>query len=83
MHDPLPGAAGDGGSVWTGFAPKGVAAGICDEVVAVCATQGGVGAGQSALGGNLTPYLANVLAHIAHVGLGITHVIWHQGERDV
>jgi hypothetical protein len=83
MHDPLPGAAGNGGSVWTRFAPKAVAAGICDEVVVVCAAQGGVGAGQWAPGGNLAPYLANVLAHVAHVGLGITYVVWHQGERDV
>ena len=81
-RDPLPGASGDGGSVWTRLAPKLIAAGLFDEIVLVPAAAGGTAMADWAPGGACHDRIVAALAEVAAAGLEVSHVFWHQGERD-
>ncbi|MEE9445724.1 MAG: sialate O-acetylesterase [Cocleimonas sp.] len=80
--DPLPGASGDGGSVWTRLGSKLIARDVCDEVVFIpIAVDGAAVADWSPNGKYFQVFLdACVRAH--HAELEVTHVFWHQGEKD-
>lgn len=80
--DPLPGASGGGGSVWTRFGPKAVAAGLCREVVLVNVAHGDTAATDWTPGGRLHSRLAGALRKAEETGLAFTQVVWFQGERD-
>lgn len=74
--DPLPGAAGWGGSVWTRLAPQLLDAGWADGLVFAAAARGGTraidwpGTEDSAV------------AELIRTGLRVDHVLWQQGESD-
>jgi hypothetical protein len=81
--DPLPGANGVGGSVWTRLGDKLIAAGRYDRVIFVPAAAGG---------SEIAEWQPEVKKHFklvesainsAHArGLRFTHLLWHQGESD-
>lgn len=81
-YDPLPGASGGGGSVWTRFGPRAVAAGLCDEVVIVNVAHGDASAADWASGGRHHARLATAIRKARDTGIVFTHVVWFQGERD-
>jgi hypothetical protein len=80
--DPLPGASGSGGSVWTRFAPKLIAQSAYDEVILVSTACGGTSVSDWIPGGAHHPRLIPVLDAAAQAGITFSHVVWHQGERD-
>lgn len=81
-RDPLPGASGNGGSVWTRFAPKAIGRGLCSEIVLLNLAQGGTAISDWAPGGGHHFRLVTALDKVADSGMEFTHVVWHQGERD-
>jgi hypothetical protein len=81
-RDPLPGATGDRGSVWTRFGDLIMATGRYDAVVIAP-----IGVGSSEIrrwvpGGDLHPRLIYTLRDLQAAGLPATHLLWHQGEGD-
>ena len=80
--DPLPGASGGGGSVWTRFAPKLIARQGVDEVILVNLSHGGTAMADWAPGGKHHTRVPAVLDAAKAAGIEFTHVVWHQGERD-
>jgi hypothetical protein len=81
--DPLPGANGVGGSVWTRLGDRVIAAGLYDRVILLPAAVGGT---------EIADWQPEVKKHFKQVenvvrlaqsrGLVITHMLWHQGESD-
>jgi hypothetical protein len=81
--DPLPGANGVGGSVWTRLGDKILAAGYYDRVIFVPAAYGG---------SEIADWQPEVKKHFKLIesaidsthgtGLRFTHLFWHQGESD-
>lgn len=80
--DPLPGASGGGGSVWTRFAPKLIARQGFDEIILVNLSHGGTAISDWAPGGKHHTRIPSVLDAAETAGIAFTHVVWHQGERD-
>lgn len=80
--DPLPGASGGGGSVWTRLAPKLIAQQGYNEVIFVNLAHGGTAVGDWAPGGTYHTRLPAVLDAAHAADIAFTHVVWHQGERD-
>ncbi|MCS6772585.1 MAG: sialate O-acetylesterase [Anaerolineae bacterium] len=80
--DPLPGADGTGGSVWTRLGDKLIAAGLYDRVVWVPAAIGGTEIAQWAPGGRLHKDLLRNVREAHRAGLVFTHLLWQQGESD-
>ena len=81
-EDPLPGADGDGGSVWSRLGDLLIASGRYERVVFA-----GIGVANSAVsswspGGELHPKLMDTLKGLVGTGLTPTHLLWHQGETD-
>jgi hypothetical protein len=81
-QDPLLGATGDGGSIWTRFGDQVLAQGGYDAVVLVPFAVGGSSVAQWTVGGKLHDDLLHVLAEVDQAGLAITHIVWQQGEAD-
>jgi hypothetical protein len=81
-RDPLLGATGDGGSVWTRLAVKAVASGAYDTVVLVPFAVGTAEIARFAPGGSLSDGLLGVIADARKNGLVFTHLLWDQGEAD-
>ncbi len=81
--DPLPGADGVGGSVWTRLGNDLLTAGMYDRVVFVPVAVGGT---------EIADWTPEVKKHFERVekavrdvqaaGLQFTHLLWHQGESD-
>jgi hypothetical protein len=81
-RDPLLGADGNEGSVWTRLGDKIVAKDLYDGIVFVPL---GVGATQIARwksDGDLHPRILEAINQLKAKGLTITHLLWHQGEAD-
>ena len=74
-RDPLLGASGDGGSVWSQVAWDG-------PVTLVPLAFGGSKMARWRPGGPLWPRLTGALAQLELRGLEPTHIVWHQGESD-
>lgn len=81
-RDPLPGANGHGGSVWTRLGDKLIAAKLYDRVIFVPAAIGGTEIAQWAPGGPLHKDLLRNVREAQRAGLKFTHLFWHQGESD-
>lgn len=81
--DPLPGADGNGGSVWSRLGDDLLAEGLYDRVIFVPAAVGGT---------EIAEWTPEVEKHFTLVekaiegahgaGLKFTHLLWHQGESD-
>jgi len=80
--DPLPGANGNWGSVWTRLGDKIIASKLYDKVIFVPAA---IGATEIALwspGGLLHKDLLRNVREAKEAGYTFTHLLWHQGESD-
>lgn len=80
--DPLLGATGTAGSMWTITANKLIEKKITDKVVLIAAGVGGTSVKQWRNGGNLNQMLENRLKETQQNHINITHFLWHQGESD-
>lgn len=80
--DPLLGATGYYGSVWTLLGNKLLAADMADKVILIPAGVGGTSVRQWQEGGWLHGMLRRRLADARASGLVVTHFLWHQGEAD-
>lgn len=81
-QDPLLGATGDGGSVWTRLGDQLVEKQYYDAIVFVP-----LGVGETAIArwksdGDLHPAILQAIHDVEAQGLTITHLLWHQGESD-
>jgi len=81
-QDPLPGATGTGGSVWSRLGDLLIVGGDYDEVVLVGVAVSATSVARWSVGGDLHPRLLDVLADMQSHGLAPTHLLWHQGETD-
>jgi len=82
-RDPIPGANGTGGSVWTRLGDKIISAGLYDKVIFIPVAVGSTEIAQ------WTPEMPifqkqviPALEAARKSNLAITHVLWHQGESD-
>ncbi len=80
-EDPLPGADGDRGSVWTRLADMVIESGMYEKVVLVTIGIGATSAGCWAEG-ECGRYLEETLRDLAAHNIRFTHILWHQGEQD-
>lgn len=80
-EDPLLGAAGLMGSVWTRLADMMVEAGIYERVVFI---NTGIGATSAECWSekDCSLYLRETLADLKMHNIKLTHILWHQGEQD-
>jgi hypothetical protein len=81
-HDPLPGASGDEGSVWSRLGRRLIDSGAFEGVTFVPMALGGAAVADFAPEGKLHAQLLGVLESARAAGLVFTHLLWHQGERD-
>lgn len=81
-QDPLLGATGTGGSVWTRMAQQLVDTRVFDSIVLVAAGIGATPVAAWTDGGSLHGMLEQRLASVRDAGLEVTHFLWHQGESD-
>jgi hypothetical protein len=81
-RDPLPGAHGTGGSVWTRLGDKLIAAKRYEAVVFVSLGVGATEIAQWQPEGDLLPQVLKGLRDLKDHGLTPTHLFWHQGEAD-
>jgi hypothetical protein len=81
-EDPLPGATGAGGTVWTRLGPRVLGKGLADAVVFVPMAVAGAKIDRWTPGGDLHPRLLTTLDDLAAAGLPLTHLLWHHGESD-
>lgn len=82
-RDPLLGATGRGGSVWTRLGERLVDKGRYNAVVFVPLGVGATGIARWTSGGDLHPKILEAVREVKAEGLSITHLLWHQGESDV
>ena len=82
LSDPIAGGTGDGGSVWTRLGPMLAADGAVSEFVLTVSAQGGTSIADWAPDGKCFGILAKRLPEITTCARPITHVVFHQGERD-
>jgi hypothetical protein len=80
--DPLPGATGDGGSLWTRLGPRIVAAGIAEAVLFAPVAVNATSVSQWARHPELIGGLQTTVQGLHAAGLQASHVIWYQGEAD-
>ncbi len=81
--DPLPGATGTGGSVWSRLGDLLLESGRYDEVVFAGLAVDASEIARWAPGGDLNPGALAVLRGLHGRNLEPTHLLWHQGERDM
>ncbi|OUO53353.1 hypothetical protein B5F77_06025 [Parabacteroides sp. An277] len=80
--DPLIGATGEGGSVWTRVGDKLVEAGMAKQVTLVPIGVGGVRIGAWAKGDELYGKLVRTVEQMKQDGIKPDYILWHQGETD-
>lgn len=80
--DPLIGATGEGGSVWTRLGDKLVEAGMAEKVTVVPIGVGGVRVGAWAKGGELHDLLIRTVEQLKKDQIEPDYILWHQGETD-
>jgi hypothetical protein len=81
-QDPLLGADGDGGSVWTRLGDRLMATKRYDAVVLLTLGVGGSAIARWTADGDLHPRLLEAMRDVQSHGLPITCMLWHQGEED-
>lgn len=82
-EDPLPGPDGTGGSVWSRLGDRLIASGRYRRVMFAGIAAGGSELARWQPGGDLHPRLMTALATMRAAGVPPTHLLWHQGERDM
>jgi hypothetical protein len=82
LADPLQGATGGGGSVWSRLGDLLVQNGFAHTVIIAPAAVGGTTIQQWKPGGELNHLITETVASLQAKGLTITHVLWHQGESN-
>jgi hypothetical protein len=82
LADPLHGANGDGGSVWSRLGDMLIANGLSKKVIIAPASVGGTYIEQWKPGGELNHLITETIESLRSKGLTITHVLWHQGEAN-
>lgn len=80
--DPLPGATGNGGSVWTRLGDMLVGGRDYDRVIFAPIGVGNTRIADWAPGGQLHERLTRAIDELRAAGLEPTHLLWHQGESD-
>ncbi|MCK4911014.1 MAG: hypothetical protein KAR83_05210 [Thermodesulfovibrionales bacterium] len=80
--DPLPGAEGHGGSIWTRLGDIVIASGLYDRVLFVPVGAGTTKVSDWRPGGRVHYKLASGLRGPMATGFEFTHLIWMQGEHD-
>jgi Carbohydrate esterase, sialic acid-specific acetylesterase len=81
-EDPLLGATGDQGSVWTRLGDKIIDAKLYDQVVFTPIGVGSTEIARWTTGGDLHSRIINAINEVTKSGLKVTHLLWHQGESD-
>jgi hypothetical protein len=81
-RDPLLGPDGNGGSVWTRLGDLLVSRKQYDQVLIVPIAVGGSALRRWPPGGDLHSRVVDAKLRLDAAGIRITHVLWHQGERD-
>lgn len=81
-EDPLPGADGLGGSIWTRLGDKIIKAGLYERVIFASIGIGGSKIKQWSPSGNLHSRILNTIDDLHNQNLKITHLFWTQGESD-
>ncbi len=81
-RDPLLGATGAGGSVWSRLGELLVDRGAYKQVLIVPIAYGGSSIAAWADPEALMPRIAQAQDGLAKYGITITHVLWHQGESN-
>lgn len=81
-QDPMLGASGDKGSVWTRLGDRMVEKGLYDNVVFISIAEGGSEIRRWTPEGDLHRRLLDALETARGKGVVVTHLLWHQGETD-
>jgi hypothetical protein len=81
-QDPLPGATGDRGSVWTRLGDLLVRQGLYEKVVFITIGVGSTVIEQWTKGGYLHPRIVHAVKETRAKGLKITHLFWVQGGSE-
>jgi hypothetical protein len=81
-RDPLLGAGGEGGSVWTRLGDLAIDAGMADAVVLVPIAVSSTKVAEWAPGGHLHTDLIYAIRDLRAHGLSVSHLLWQQGESD-
>ena len=82
-EDPLLGADGNQGSVWTRFGNKIIDEELYDVVIFISIGVGNTSIARWTAGGDLHSRIINAINEVTQSGLKVTHLLWHQGEADV
>ena len=81
-QDPLLGATGERGSVWTRLGGKLLETGSYDAVVFITIGVDNTHIARWVPTGDLYPRVVAAIEQARAAGLTITHLLWHQGEND-
>lgn len=81
--DPMPGADGEGGSVWPIVGDELVRKKRYRSVVFITIGVAGSSIARWAPGGDLHKTIIDTWLEAKTAGLNVTHVLWHQGEKDM
>lgn len=81
-HDPLPGAEGDGGSIWSRLGDLMIQRGLAKRVLLVAVGAGGSSVSEWVPDARLYPRLLDATSSLKAIGLKPDVVIWFQGSRD-
>lgn len=80
--DPLMGNNGAGGSVWTHLGDRLIDSGLYKKVIFIPIAIGGTAIECWVSGGDCFEKLQQTLKSLDSQQIHITHIFWHQGERD-
>ncbi|OHD63705.1 MAG: hypothetical protein A2176_05630 [Spirochaetes bacterium RBG_13_51_14] len=81
-EDPLPGATGDSGSVWSRMGDLLISRNLYDAVVFIPIGVGTTTIDQWTAGGYLNPRITNAVRESRAAGMEITHLFWVQGGSE-
>lgn len=82
LADPLKGANGDGGSVWSRLGQILIEKSFADIVIIAPAAIGGTPIQSWKPGGENNHLIQETILSLQSKGLKISHVLWHQGESN-
>lgn len=81
-QDPLLGASGDGGSVWTRLGDRIIEENLYHQVLFVPIGVGGTEIARWKPNGDLHQRILKSIKSLKEQNFTITHMLWHQGETD-
>ena len=82
LKDPLKGASGENGSVWSRLASLLIEFNFSEEIIVAPAAVGGTAIEQWIPGGDLNYLIVETVTSLQNSNHHITHVLWHQGESN-